>query len=232
MTDTDDISDGFHTFGELYDHRRALTAALVATNKYPAWRSKQHHPDGDPIFPGYFIVGIELPTGTITYHYKLEYWDDFYFGTDDLEHAPVWDGASPAATVERLLAAARREKPPAPQRSLYESSGTHSDEDVQYVWHTSEAVGDAFVRDRLYVRVREVEHPRVAIIMSLPRDFLFRDTEREHRDAYVIRALVKFIPMWKPRMETEPGTELPIVDFDPLRMTAHLVQGTNDFFRR
>jgi hypothetical protein len=71
------ISDGFHTFDELYDHRRALTAALCRAMGFSSWRSKQHHPDGDPMFDGYFIVGINLPTGTITYHYKLKYWDDF-----------------------------------------------------------------------------------------------------------------------------------------------------------
>lgn len=105
MTDTDQISDGFHTFGELYEHRRALTAALVATGKFPAWRSKQHHPDDDPMFEGgWFIVGIELPTGTITYHYELKHWDEFHFGTDDLEHAPKWDGALANETPRRLLA--------------------------------------------------------------------------------------------------------------------------------
>jgi hypothetical protein len=51
---------------------------------------------------GYFIVGINLPTGTITYHYKLTHWDDFA-GVTELPHAPLWDGAAPAATVDRLL---------------------------------------------------------------------------------------------------------------------------------
>jgi hypothetical protein len=100
---TDEITDGFHTFGELYDHRRALTAALVATGKFPAWRSMRHHPEDSPIFEGYFILGIELPTGTITYHYKLQHWNEFYARTDDLDHAPKWDGATPADTVTRCL---------------------------------------------------------------------------------------------------------------------------------
>lgn len=104
MTDTDQISDGFHTFGELYEHRRALTAALVATGKFPAWRSMQHHPDDGPMFDGYFIVGIELPNGTITYHYELKRWDEFHFNTDDLDHAPKWDGATADETPRRLLA--------------------------------------------------------------------------------------------------------------------------------
>lgn len=102
----DDTSDGHHTFGELYDHRRALTAALAAC--LPSWRSKAHHPDDNPMFEGgYFIVGIDLPrVGTVTYHYKLSHWDDFAV-VDELEHAPKWDGLPPAGTIERFLEFAR-----------------------------------------------------------------------------------------------------------------------------
>lgn len=104
---TDHISDGYHTFGELYDHRRALTAALCRALPLACWRSKAHHPDDGPMFDGgYFIVGVDLPTGTITYHYKLSHWDDFS-SVIVLDHAPKWDGAAPAATVDRLLGWAR-----------------------------------------------------------------------------------------------------------------------------
>jgi hypothetical protein len=99
----DDVSDGHHTFGELYDHRRALTAALCKALSLDAWRSKAHHPEDSPMFEGgYFIVGVNLPTGTITYHYKLKHWDDFA-GVIELAHAPKWDGAAPGDTVTRLL---------------------------------------------------------------------------------------------------------------------------------
>lgn len=101
--ETDQISDGYHTFGELYDHRRALTAALCRALSQWSWRSKQHHPDDDPMFEGgYFIVGITLPTGTITYHYKLSHWEDFS-GVREIEHAYKWDGALPPQTIDRLL---------------------------------------------------------------------------------------------------------------------------------
>lgn len=106
---TNDITDGYHTFGELYDHRRALTAVLAAAagSAGDSWRSKAHHPDDDPMFEGgYFVVGIVLPTGTITYHYKLHHWDDFA-AVPELEHAPKWDGATPGDTVTRLLECAR-----------------------------------------------------------------------------------------------------------------------------
>lgn len=109
--ETDQISDGYHTFGELYDHRRALTAALCrALPPRKSWRSKAHHPADKPIFDGYFIVGIELPTGVITYHYKLAHWDDFA-GVLELSCAPMWDGAGPPETITRLLAYAKTEEP-------------------------------------------------------------------------------------------------------------------------
>jgi hypothetical protein len=109
MTATDAVSDGYHTFGELYDHRRALTAALVRSLAGYAWRSLQHHPDDAPMFEGgYFIVGIDLPySSTITYHYKIKHWDDFD-RAQTLQVAPKWDGATPADTVTRLLEWARR----------------------------------------------------------------------------------------------------------------------------
>jgi hypothetical protein len=101
--ETDNISDGYHTFGELYDHRRALTAALMMNNKKISWRSKQHHPDDSPMFEGgYFIVGMNLPTGQISYHYKLHHWDDFT-GITELPHAPKYDGHTPELTIKRLL---------------------------------------------------------------------------------------------------------------------------------
>lgn len=106
------ISDGYHTFGELYDHRRALTAGLMrlATTIWggglPVWRSKEHHPEDGPMFEGSFIVGIKLPTGMVTYHYNLEDWDDFS-EVPTLPHAEKWDGAGPDETVTRLLEYAR-----------------------------------------------------------------------------------------------------------------------------
>lgn len=108
----DKISDGHHTFGDLYDHRRALTAALaVALDSLGinVWRSKAHHPDDSPMFEGgYFIVGLELPTGTVTYHYKLSHWEDFRH-VPEVDHAPKWDGAAPEESVVRLQVWARED---------------------------------------------------------------------------------------------------------------------------
>lgn len=103
-----EVSDGYHTIGDLYDHRRALTAVLAtaAATAGDSWRSKAHHPEDSPMFEGSFIVGIDLPSGTITYHYNLEHWDDFT-GVPELEHSKKWDGAGPGDSVTRMLKIAR-----------------------------------------------------------------------------------------------------------------------------
>lgn len=94
-------SDGYHTFDDLYDHRMALTAALTRCYGGISYRSKLHHPSDEPMFNGFFIVGMSLPTGQVTYHYKLEYWHVFDH-VQDAEYAPKWDGHSPADVVKRL----------------------------------------------------------------------------------------------------------------------------------
>ena len=103
------VSDGHHTIDDLYDHRRSLTACLaaIAGANDAAWRSRNHHPDDEtPMFPGCFIVGIDLPTGQIRYHYGLDHWDEFS-EVPEVPWSPVWDGAGPPETIQRLLAAAK-----------------------------------------------------------------------------------------------------------------------------
>lgn len=98
---TNDISDGCHTFGELYDHRAKLFSIIcnqdfICEN---AWKSRLH--DDGTMFDGYFIVGINTPKGQATYHYEMKYWD--YFHIKELDKAPKWDGHTPNEAIERLL---------------------------------------------------------------------------------------------------------------------------------
>lgn len=103
MNEYDDFSDGFHTFKELYHHRLALTLALIRAAPHLAWRSKHHHPnDAEPMFEGYFIIGLELPTGTIRYHYKLEHWEKFK-GITEIVYPPIWDGTSNTTDILEAL---------------------------------------------------------------------------------------------------------------------------------
>lgn len=101
-----EVSDGYHTFNELYAHRTVLFAALVNTlarNGWEdqTWKSEQHHDPDFPMFDGMFIVGMCLPDGRqLTYHCDVDYWDLFH--VKELERAPEFDGHSPADVVERL----------------------------------------------------------------------------------------------------------------------------------
>lgn len=104
--DTNLISDGYHTFGELYDHRIALFIALsnllarLGSSEYPVWKSRAHH-DGT-MFEGWFIAGIGLKSGKqISYHLPLADWDKLR--SAEMIMAPEWDGHTPADVVERLL---------------------------------------------------------------------------------------------------------------------------------
>lgn len=93
-----EISDGYHTFNELYYHRMLLFSIICNQNKEIAWKSKLH--DDGTMFDGMFICGIETPEGQYTYHYNLEFWD--MFDVKELKRAPMWDGHQPEDIV-RLL---------------------------------------------------------------------------------------------------------------------------------
>ncbi len=99
-TDTGKISDGYHTFDELYFHRMILFATICKLKPEDAWKSRKHEVGGDPMYDGYFIVGINTPEGQFTYHYDLEHWDKFQ--VDELENAPKFDGHT-SNDVTRLL---------------------------------------------------------------------------------------------------------------------------------
>lgn len=96
---TKDLSDGYHTFGELYEHRMILFSIICNSHKSLAWKSQLHH--DDTMFEGnMFIVGINTPKGQYSYHYHMEFWD--FFNVEVLPNAPEWDGHQPK-DVYRLL---------------------------------------------------------------------------------------------------------------------------------
>lgn len=99
-TGIDDLSDGFHTFRQLYYQRMMLFATIVKQNKDKAWKSLRHE-DGEPCFGGgWFIVGIDTPEGSYTYHYEDNYFS--LFDCEELERGKHWDGHT-EKDVARLL---------------------------------------------------------------------------------------------------------------------------------
>lgn len=96
-----ELSDGYHTFNELYHHRAILFSVICNTYPELAWKSKQHHDPAQPMYDGMFIVGIQTPEGQATYHYDVDpYWDMFHI--KELETAPEWDGHTPEEAIRRI----------------------------------------------------------------------------------------------------------------------------------
>ncbi|GAA3600869.1 hypothetical protein GCM10022223_15660 [Kineosporia mesophila] len=106
MTGTGSISDGFHTFDELYEfrllyHAHAVRAWLAAG--YPVVRSWKHY-DGEPCFGGgWFIVVAQLPTGQVSNHYRTANWS-LFAGVPEAGTAPEWDGHNVADVARRMRA--------------------------------------------------------------------------------------------------------------------------------
>lgn len=97
------VSDGSHTFDELYEMRLALTVALfhtIAINHTvtKSWR----HSDGELCFGGgWFIVQAELPTGQVSFHYEAKHFNKFKIY--EAEKAGDWDGHTTEDVITRLL---------------------------------------------------------------------------------------------------------------------------------
>lgn len=94
------VRDGYHSFDELYEHRILLFIALVTATELRSWRSFKH--DDGSSTDGWFIAGLELTTGTITYHLPEKYWDMLQGYAEALDKAPKWDGHTPADVTKRL----------------------------------------------------------------------------------------------------------------------------------
>ena len=116
-----DLSDGCHTFNGLYEQRAILFAALVKAYKDKSWKSHRHE-DGELCFGGgWFIVGIDTPKGSYTYHYEDKYWD--MFDCDELERGKHWDGHTEKDAKDRLLSLSR---------TGVWVEGKWTDEDIRY----------------------------------------------------------------------------------------------------
>lgn len=100
VSEIDDLSDGFHTFRQLYYQRMMLFAVIVKQNHDRAWKSLRHE-DGELCFGGgWFIVGVDTPEGSYTYHYEDIYYS--LFDCEELDRAKHWDGHT-EKDVTRLL---------------------------------------------------------------------------------------------------------------------------------
>jgi len=90
-------SDGYHTFDQLYEHRCMLFCAL--SKHEVSWKSRKN--SAGEIWEGWFIAGIELKSGQISYHLPESMWE--MFQGDEKEVAP-WDGHTADDVIKRLNA--------------------------------------------------------------------------------------------------------------------------------
>lgn len=93
------LSDGYHTFDELYGHRNFLFVTVLKSYPDAAWKAKKHY-DGT-IYGGYFIAGLSTPYGDITYHLPNELWDVLE-PIVTLDRAHEWDGYTSDDVLKRL----------------------------------------------------------------------------------------------------------------------------------
>ena len=100
-TEIGKVSDGYHTFDELYDHRCLLFVALMKTNPKISWRANNH--DDGTSYESWFVAGMHLPSGDISYHLPQYMWkllDNVKIKTSN--KAPKWDGHTSKDVVSRL----------------------------------------------------------------------------------------------------------------------------------
>lgn len=93
--ENDDISDGDHTFGELYAHRHALFVRLCLMQPEKcAWKE-----DADT--PGWILLYCELDDGQISYHVPSRFKKQL---EGNIKHDPTykWDGHDSNEVLNRL----------------------------------------------------------------------------------------------------------------------------------
>lgn len=109
-----EVSDGYHTMDELYDHRVELFIQLCrilrrdqvengVRENDEIWRSRQQA-DGSS-YEGWFLLGIGKAKGhQLSYHIPLSRWDEVSFvsARETLSKAPEFDGHEPKDVLLRL----------------------------------------------------------------------------------------------------------------------------------
>lgn len=111
--DIEQVTDGYHSFDELYQHRHALCIALFCELKMSGcnpWYSHKHH-DGTS-YPEYVLVGADLRNPLdldrnslpVSYHLPVSYIPQLdAAGIEQIEQAPHWDGYTSQDVITRLL---------------------------------------------------------------------------------------------------------------------------------
>ena len=99
-TDADKIiSDGYHTFSELYEHKNKLFITLLnmlGNGDFHVWKSHRHS-DNEQCEAGWFIAGF---SDKLSYHLPIEYWD---YVKVPIEERAFWNGSTSQEQAKSIL---------------------------------------------------------------------------------------------------------------------------------
>lgn len=101
------LSDGHHSYDELYQHRNILFIALckeIAGNDVlnPIWCTHTQS-DGTPVQDGWFLLGINKKAGKqISYHIPECFWDVVTDFAKTTPKAPDYDGHTGPEVLKRI----------------------------------------------------------------------------------------------------------------------------------
>jgi len=97
--DKGQVSDGYHTFAELYEHRCLLFVNLALRMKHIAFRTRRN--DKREEWPGWFILGLNTSAGQITYHVPDKMWP-LTNDIREIEYNADYDGHTSKDVLTRL----------------------------------------------------------------------------------------------------------------------------------
>lgn len=179
VTDSNRFSDGFHTIGELYQHRCLLFIALCNQLKvqdvmgWKAWKDHQGN-----LIEGWFLAGLNLPSGEISYHLPAELWTLLKF--PQWNAAPRFDGHSSLDVVDRLTAWLNAECEAKTKTADHQFSKTV--EAMQFPGFTESPnhVGKELARFLEDVVISNHQgklgiHTRTGVVEAAPGDWIIRD---------------------------------------------------------
>lgn len=90
-----DISDGYHTFGELYEHRHALFIALCLMRSEDVVWKKDH-------YEGWDCVYLKTSLGQISYHVPAESYRNVLEYNFIIDESFEYDGHTSEDSLKRL----------------------------------------------------------------------------------------------------------------------------------
>lgn len=97
--DVSEVSDGYHTFAELYDHRYLLFVNLALCHRDQAFKTRLNQ-NGEA-WEGWFILGINTQWGQVSYHVPDSMWG-FLDGVPEVGQNSGYDGHTSQDVINRL----------------------------------------------------------------------------------------------------------------------------------